>query len=151
MKETNNKGFSLVELVIVIAIMAVLVVVIAPQYTKFVKQARVSTDIQTAGEAATAINVAVAMNKAPFTAPTGVSETAVMTSVYASKVEGLQGKAPLSKLGGTWEVVGNDDDGVTKIYLIVDSKYYEAWPNTSVRNTTCADKDTADGLEALNN
>ena len=32
MKKMNNKGFSLVELIIVIAIMAVLIVVLAPQY-----------------------------------------------------------------------------------------------------------------------
>ena len=32
----NNKGFSLVELIIVIAIMAILIVVLAPQYLKYV-------------------------------------------------------------------------------------------------------------------
>ena len=32
MKKTNNKGFSLVELIVVIAIMAVLVGVMAPQF-----------------------------------------------------------------------------------------------------------------------
>ena len=32
MKKMNNKGFSLVELIIVIAIMAVLIVVLAPQF-----------------------------------------------------------------------------------------------------------------------
>ena len=31
---TNNKGFSLVELIIVIAIMAILIGVIAPQFTR---------------------------------------------------------------------------------------------------------------------
>ena len=44
----NNKGFSLVELIIVIAIMAVLVAVLAPQYTKYVEKSRVSTDISAA-------------------------------------------------------------------------------------------------------
>ena len=40
----NNKGFSLVELIIVIAIMAVLIGVLAPQYLKYVEKSRVSTD-----------------------------------------------------------------------------------------------------------
>lgn len=43
-KKMNNKGFSMVELIIVIAIMAVLVVVAAPQYLKFVERGRNSTD-----------------------------------------------------------------------------------------------------------
>ncbi len=40
----NNKGFSLVELIIVIAIMAVLIGVLAPQYLKYVEKSRVSAD-----------------------------------------------------------------------------------------------------------
>lgn len=40
----NNKGFSLVELIIVIAIMAVLVGVLAPQYLKYVERSRTATD-----------------------------------------------------------------------------------------------------------
>ncbi len=44
-KEMNNKGFSLVELIIVIAIMAILVGVLAPQFIKYVEKSRESTDI----------------------------------------------------------------------------------------------------------
>lgn len=43
-KKLNNKGFSLVELIIVIAIMAVLIGVLAPQYLKYVERSRTSTD-----------------------------------------------------------------------------------------------------------
>lgn len=54
-KEMNNKGFSLVELIIVIAIMAILIVVLAPQYLKYVERSRNSTDLQNATEMVTAI------------------------------------------------------------------------------------------------
>lgn len=51
----NNKGFSLVELIIVIAIMAILIVVLAPQYLKYVERSRNSTDLQNARTMMTAI------------------------------------------------------------------------------------------------
>lgn len=45
-KKMNNKGFSLVELIIVIAIMAVLVGVLAPAYLRYVEKSRKSADVQ---------------------------------------------------------------------------------------------------------
>ena len=59
-KEMNNKGFSLVELIIVIAIMAILVGVLAPQFIKYVERSRVSTDMQNAQAIRTAIEAYVA-------------------------------------------------------------------------------------------
>ena len=55
MKKMNNKGFSLVELIIVIAIMAILIVVLAPQYLKYVERSRNSTDMQNATTIKTAV------------------------------------------------------------------------------------------------
>ena len=43
----NNKGFSLVELIIVIAIMAVLVGVLAPTYLQYVEKSKKSNDVST--------------------------------------------------------------------------------------------------------
>lgn len=43
-KEGKNKGFSLVELIVVIAIMAILAIVIAPQVMKYIGQSRSSVD-----------------------------------------------------------------------------------------------------------
>lgn len=40
----NNKGFSLVELIIVIAIMAILVGVLAPQLMKYIEKAKITSD-----------------------------------------------------------------------------------------------------------
>lgn len=51
----NNKGFSLVELIVVIAIMAVLVGVLAPQFIKYVEKSRISTDIQNMDQIKTAV------------------------------------------------------------------------------------------------
>lgn len=54
-KQKNNKGFSLVELIVVIAIMAVLVGVLAPQLMKYVEKSREATDIQNCDSIASAL------------------------------------------------------------------------------------------------
>ncbi len=124
-KSLTNKGFSLVELIIVIAIMAVLVGVLAPQYLKYVHNSKVSTDITNAQEMATAINVAVADQKVTTvtsdTTATGATLTTLMQSTAASE--------PVSKLGGTWGVIYNTTDGVKEVTLTVDSKVYSCYPN----------------------
>ena len=44
MKKMNNKGFSLVELIVVVLIMAIIAVALAPQVMKWVENSRISTD-----------------------------------------------------------------------------------------------------------
>lgn len=46
--QKRNAGFSLVELIIVVVIMAVLVGVIAPQWLKYVERSRRVMDVQNA-------------------------------------------------------------------------------------------------------
>lgn len=126
MKKLNNKGFSLVELIIVIAIMVVLVAVIAPQYLKFVNNSKVSTDVQTASDLATTVDAAVANNEKPFGTSTsltaGPGGTLTVGDVDFSKV--------VSKLDGSKNFTINGDDtvGVTKITL----QDKEIYPNPDV-------------------
>ena len=63
MKKMNNKGFSLVELIIVIAIMAVLVGVLAPQFLRYVEQSRVQKDESAMGEVNNAVKIACSVEK----------------------------------------------------------------------------------------
>ena len=59
----NNKGFSLVELIVVIAIMGVLVVVLAPTYLRYVNKTKLEKDIAAVGEVYEAIKVSTAEEK----------------------------------------------------------------------------------------
>lgn len=47
MKKMNNKGFSLVELIVVVLIMAIIAVALAPQVMKWVEKSRLSADRET--------------------------------------------------------------------------------------------------------
>ena len=58
-KSIGNKGFSLVELIIVIAIMAILIGVMAPQLLKYVERSRESSDKQVADTVRTAVVTAM--------------------------------------------------------------------------------------------
>lgn len=58
-RTTTNKGFSLVELIVVIAIMAVLVAVLAPAMLRYVERSRKSTDASTISNLVSAAQTAV--------------------------------------------------------------------------------------------
>lgn len=60
MKKANNQGFSLVELIIVIAIMAVLIGVLAPQFLKYVERSREQKDASAIEELRNATEIALA-------------------------------------------------------------------------------------------
>ena len=56
----SNKGFSLVELIIVIAIMAILAAAIAPALIRYIDKSRKADDLQLAGNIASAASAALA-------------------------------------------------------------------------------------------
>lgn len=110
----DNKGFSLVELIIVIAIMAVLVGLLAPQYLKYVENSKVSTDISNAQEIATAINVAFADDNPSYKSGSNVTHMPDGKPLPALKATGA----------GSWHIV-IDNNGVKSI----DDTHYELWPD----------------------
>lgn len=131
-KQKNNKGFSLVELIVVIAIMAVLVGVLAPQLIKYVEKSREATDIQTCDNIATALKtyyadeeVAASATANTVTVTLGKTELGTVADT-AVKDAGLTE----AKIKGTkWTddkitIVYNKADGT--ITYTGDSPYYHA-------------------------
>ena len=93
MKKMNNKGFSLVELIIVIAIMAILAGAIAPALIRYIDKSRKSNDVSSGKTIKTAVETAMG-NEVAYeeltnsgsgstivVAPSGTSSSAVTCSV----------------------------------------------------------------------
>ena len=101
----NNKGFSLIELIVVIAIMAILVGALAPQVMKYVESSRQSTDIQNLSAVRSAVEVgvtegAISSDVTIATDATGGNVTISGTGVAAAlPAVGIETTIPLKSSG----------------------------------------------------
>lgn len=85
MKKMNNKGFSLVELIIVIAIMAILAAALAPQLIKYLEESRESTDQQACDTIKSCFNAAMT-NENAYKAVTGGTVSSPLTFSTAANI-----------------------------------------------------------------
>ena len=86
-KRLGNKGFSLVELIVVIAIMAVLVGVLAPTLIRNVEKSRESTDMQTLDSIRGSVTTALSVEKINNALPSG-GTTFKYSDIAAADVTG---------------------------------------------------------------
>ncbi len=117
-KKLNNKGFSLVELIIVIAIMAVLIGVLAPQYLKYVEKSRVSADADQIDTLISAVEIYSAENgvvTGTITISTAGAITASSPVTTALTDAGLSTSTikVTSKMFKTGATINFDETGVT--------------------------------------
>ena len=85
-KKKNNKGFTLVELVIVVAILAILVGILAPQYTKYVEKSRKAADVDNMDEIVKAVQVYAVEQGTKAGGNTAVDSFTITLSATGAKI-----------------------------------------------------------------
>ena len=99
-KEMNNKGFSLVELIIVVAIMAVLIGVLAPAYLQYVEKSKKTKDCSAVGSIMDAAEIVAADPAIPWEANKALTVTVNSKATY----DGNAGKEVTDQMAGIVEV-----------------------------------------------
>ncbi|MBO7514877.1 MAG: prepilin-type N-terminal cleavage/methylation domain-containing protein [Lachnospiraceae bacterium] len=94
----NNKGFSLVELIIVVAIMAVLMGILAPQYIRYVEKTRIRADDSIISDIDKSCQATLADEKYYSAAAATVTVTVSNTGVIATSDVGTQSTAFLNEV-----------------------------------------------------
>lgn len=111
----NNKGFSLVELIIVIAIMAILAGALAPALIKYINKSRASTDISNADTIRSACQTAMSNEEAMAS----LGSAAASGTVTAWKASGSFGKE-LSEILGSATLKGKYYDKNSEFKILID-------------------------------
>jgi type IV pilus assembly protein PilA len=123
MKKMNNKGFSLVELIVVVLIMAIIAVALAPQVMKWVENSRVSTDATNYESMVENLQLALA-DKDVYKKISGSEET---INVYINKYgTNFTGKTAAAGTADTSATITNTSNTTAIVWGL--SKIDSSWP-----------------------
>ena len=152
MKKLNNKGFSVVELIIVIAIMAILVGVVGAQVIPYLEKSRVSKDLQVLSAWNTAAVSAYSIEAGNINASATYEITVGTSSTTISPASDKLLKTFAELAGFTWNDASNSCGGYA-FSSELSSKAGQALSTVSIKinGTTGEITTTAAGFDPIEN
>ena len=131
----SNKGFSLVELIIVIAIMAILAAAIAPALIRYIDKSRKADDLQLAGNIASAASAALANEDAyaeinfgksnkdvEIAKGDGVTSKSIGSFVNGNATSGTELVKEINSTMGTNNKIKYTKGGLTNVQIMATSE-----------------------------
>ena len=117
----NKKGFTLIELIIVIAIMAVLVSLLAPNVIKYLEQSKVGKDISTLDVVRDIVEAEITDELlSSLDTNEGNEDNAVFKGMYLSDIYDAKSNPKDGKWGTLGYRIFNDDQALTELFKGTD-------------------------------
>lgn len=140
-EKKDNKGFSLVELIIVIAIMAILVGVVGTQVLPYINKSKVAKDQQVLNSISTAAVTAFSENAEKVTSDADITITDVFTAVTGDPAESIQKDiitaCGFKDLAAFKKALGSDGkDTITAVKVVFDQKNHKVTTSVTYTDAT---------------
>lgn len=127
-KKMNNKGFSLVELIVVITILGVLVGIAIPQFLGYVNRTKISTDIKNAQEVASVLMAEIAEDQANDAKNLNTTAATITNAMLDGKMT-----VPKSKVNDTYVFTATYDKATSKLVVFLNGQ--EVYPDATAYKT----------------